>query len=82
MVLEPSFLSNIAELTYVDPEFDPLLHRAYSFDAIFRFITVHSVDLLYSYPRVQGIDSFASLLVKTYMTFYLLNCIAHVWRGI
>ena len=47
MMLEPYFLSKIAELKCEGPEFERLLLRARAFDAIFRVITVYSIDLLY-----------------------------------
>ena len=46
-MLEPSFLSKIAELTYSDPEFEQLLLKSRGSDAIFRVLTVYGVDLLY-----------------------------------
>ena len=33
-------------------------------------------------PLVLGISSFVTLLVEAYMSFYLLNYIAHVWQAI
>ena len=35
LMLEPSFLSNVAELTYDDPEFERLLLRVGGYDAMF-----------------------------------------------
>ena len=31
---------------------------------------------------VHGVSSFAFLVVEVYMSFYLLNCIAHIWQVI
>ena len=31
---------------------------------------------------VLGVGSFESLVVETYASFYLLNCISHVWQVI
>ena len=42
------FLSNVAELTCADPEFERLLLIARGSDARFHIMTVHGVDLLYS----------------------------------
>ena len=78
-MLEPSFLSKVAELTYIDPKFELLPFRAHSSDAMFRVMIAHSVDLLY--PTL-GVSSFASLVVEAYTSFYLLNCIVHVWQVI
>ena len=49
-MLQPSFLSKVAQLTYVNPDFELLLLRSRGYDAIFRIITVHGVDLLYCTP--------------------------------
>ena len=46
-MLEPSFLSTVAELTYADPEFERLLLRVRGSNAMFRVMTAHIVDLLY-----------------------------------
>ena len=46
-MLEPSFLSKVAEFTCADPEFERILFRARSSGAMYRVTTVHSVDLLY-----------------------------------
>ena len=41
------------------------------------------MELIYCIvPLVLGISSFASLVVEAYASFYLLNCIAHVWQVI
>ena len=49
-MLEPSFLSKVAELTYAGPEFERLLLRLRGSDAVFGVVTVHGVDLLYHTP--------------------------------
>ena len=33
-------------------------------------------------PLVLDVSSFASLVVEVYASFYLQNCIAHVWQVI
>ena len=47
LMLEPSFLSKVADLTYSDPEFEWLLLRLRGSDAMFSIMTIHCVDLLY-----------------------------------
>ena len=47
-MLEPSFLSKVAEFTYADPEFERLILRARGSDATFQVMTAYSIDLLYS----------------------------------
>ena len=49
-MLKPSFLSKVAKLTCEDPEFEQFLLIKRGFDAIFRIMTVHGVDLLYCTP--------------------------------
>ena len=49
-MLEPSFLSKVADLTYEDPEFKRFLLRAYGSDAMFCIMTVYGIDLLYHTP--------------------------------
>ena len=49
-MLEPSFLSKVAELTCENPGFKRLLLRARGSDAMFRVMTVHGIDLLYCTP--------------------------------
>ena len=49
-MLEPSFLSKVAELICEDPEFERLLLKAHGSDAMFRVMTVHGVDLPYFTP--------------------------------
>ena len=46
-MLEPSFLSNISELTCTDPEFERFLLKARGSDGMFRVMAVYSVNLLY-----------------------------------
>ena len=48
---------------------------------MFWVITIHSVDFLYHTPET-GVSSFVSLVVEACTSFYLLNCIAHVWQVI
>ena len=50
LMLEPFFLNNIAKLTYKDPDFERFLHIARGYDAIFRIMTVYSIDLQYFTP--------------------------------
>ena len=50
LMLEASFISKVAELTYTDHEFERLLFRPSSSDAMFRVMTVHGVALLYHTP--------------------------------
>ena len=45
-MLELSFISKIAEWTCADPKFERFLLRAHVYDAMFRIITIHSIDLL------------------------------------
>ena len=45
LILKPFFLNNISELIYADPEFERLLFRSRGYDAMFRVMTVHSIDL-------------------------------------
>ena len=47
LILEPSFLSNVAELTYAYPEFKQFLLRVHGSGAMFWVVTVYGVDLLY-----------------------------------
>ena len=49
-MLEPSFLSKVANLTYTDPDFERFLLRSRAYGAIFRVMTVRGVDLLYCTP--------------------------------
>ena len=49
-MLEPSFLSKVANLIYDNPDFEWLLLRAHSSDAEFRVMTVYGVDLPYCTP--------------------------------
>ena len=46
-MLEPSYLSNVTQLTYKDLDFERLLLRVRGFYAMLPVITVHSIDLLY-----------------------------------
>ena len=50
LMLEPSFLSKVAEFTYLDPEFERFPLGEHSYNAMFRIITVHSINLLYCTP--------------------------------
>ena len=49
-MLQTSFLSKVAQLTCVNPDFELLLLRARGFNAMFRIMTVHGLDLLYCTP--------------------------------
>ena len=50
-MLEPSFLSKVAELTCADPEFERFLLRSHVVSMpCFRVMTVHGIDLLYCTP--------------------------------
>ena len=49
-MLETSCLSNVAQLICADPEFKWFVLRVRDYDAMFRAIIVHSVELLYSTP--------------------------------
>ena len=49
-MLEPSFLSNAAELIYANSEYERLLLRARGYGAMFRVMIVYSVDFLYHTP--------------------------------
>ena len=50
LMLEPYFLSKVAELTCADPEFEQLSLKVGASDAMFRVMTVYDVDLLYHTP--------------------------------
>ena len=50
MILELSFLSNIAELTYAYPAFERLILITHGFNAMFCVITAYGIDLLYYTP--------------------------------
>ena len=47
MKLEPAFWNKVAELIYVNSEFERLLLRVCGFNTIFQVITAHGRDLLY-----------------------------------
>ena len=49
--LTSSFLSNVAELTCKYPEFKRLLLISRGSTAIFRAMTIHSIDLMYCTPN-------------------------------
>ena len=49
-MLEPSSLSKLAELTCANPEFERFLLISRGFNAMFRVITVHGIELLYPTP--------------------------------
>ena len=49
-MLEPAFLSKVAESIYADPEFERLLLKACGSDSMFHILTVNSIDLLYHTP--------------------------------
>ena len=73
------------ELIYADPEFKRSLLRACGYTAMFFFCFALWLSIALTFcivPLLLGISSFASLLVKVYTSFYLLNCIAHVWQVI
>ena len=50
MILEPSFVSKVAELTCENPEFERFLLRTRCSDAMFLINTVHGIDLMYHTP--------------------------------
>ena len=47
LMLEPYFLSRVAELTYENPGSELFLLGPHSFNAIFCVVTLYGVDLLY-----------------------------------
>ena len=49
-MLEPFFLSKVADLICEDPEFERLLLRSRGSDTMLRITTVHGIDLLYRTP--------------------------------
>ena len=81
-MLEPSFLSKVSELTCADPEFERFLLRSRGSDAMFRVMTVYGVKFTVLYPWYWALVALYPLLVEAYMSFYLLNCIDHVWQVI
>ena len=49
-MLQPCFLSKVAEWICADPDFERFLLRARGSDAMFCILAIHGVDLLYFTP--------------------------------